>query len=258
MLMLSRRDFLTGTVELPSKEHFHLFLLAGQSNMAGRGEVEEQDRVADPRVLSLDTHGQWAPAVDPLHWDKPAIVGVGVGRTFGIQVADRRPEITVGLIPGAAGGSPIITWEPGGYWEQTDSHPWDDAIRRAKHAMGAGVLKAILWHQGESDSQEGEAELYEERLHALVRRFRAELNAPDAPFVAGQLGQFPDRPWDEPRRTVDTAHEALPDNVPNTAFVSSKGLTHKGDGVHFDSASLREFGRRYAAAYHELAEAGAR
>ena len=38
---------------LPDREHFHLFLLAGQSNMAGRGIVEEQDRVVHPRVLTL-------------------------------------------------------------------------------------------------------------------------------------------------------------------------------------------------------------
>ena len=41
-------------VQLPEKKNFHLFLLVGQSNMAGRGAVSAEDRVADPRVLTLN------------------------------------------------------------------------------------------------------------------------------------------------------------------------------------------------------------
>ena len=59
----------------------HLFLLAGQSNMAGRGEVEAQDRATHPRIWMLDRHGQWVPAADPLHFDKP-VAGVGPGLAF--------------------------------------------------------------------------------------------------------------------------------------------------------------------------------
>ena len=60
---------------------FHLFLLAGQSNMAGRGDVEEQDRVPHPRVFMLTKNNEWKPAVDPLHFDK-SVAGVGLGKTF--------------------------------------------------------------------------------------------------------------------------------------------------------------------------------
>lgn len=242
-------------VELPSKEQFHLFLLAGQSNMAGRGAVAPQDRVSHPRLLALDKHGYWVPAVDPLHFDKPGMVGVGPGRTFGIEVAESDPEITVGLIPCAAGGSPITVWDPRKYWEQTNSHPYDDAIRRTSQAMEAGVLKGILWHQGESDSKPGEAELYQQRLHALIQRFRDELNPPNLPFIAAQLGQFETCPWDNYRHIVNDAHQLLPGKVPNTAFVPSDGLTDTGDDVHFDAASHRELGRRYARAYLELTAA---
>lgn len=71
-------------VPLPAKENFHLFLLVSQSNMAGRGEVTADDQRPDPRVLMLDKEGRWVPAVDPMHFDKPAVVGVGLGRTFGL------------------------------------------------------------------------------------------------------------------------------------------------------------------------------
>lgn len=238
-------------VELPPREQFHLFLLVGQSNMAGRGIVEAQDRIPHPRVLMLNKDGQWLRAVDPMHFDKAA-AGVGLGRTFGIQVAEASPDITVGLIPCAVGGSPIDAWKPGEFYAPTASHPWDDAIRRAKLALQSGVLKGILWHQGESDANDKLAPAYEAKLHDLIQRLRAELRAPDVPFLAGQMGQFPDSPWNDAHKQVDKAHRDLPRRVSHTAFVSSEGLQHKGDKVHFDAASYREFGKRYAEAYAKL------
>ena len=93
---------------------------------------------------------------------------------------------------------------------------------------------------------------YEARLHDLITRLRAELRAPTVPFIAGQLGQFADNPWNAFKRQVDQVHRELPARVPHTAFVSSDGLKHKGDKVHFDADSYRELGRRYAKAYLEL------
>jgi hypothetical protein len=238
----------TPTPVPPTKEAFHLFLLVGQSNMAGRGKVDPQDRLPTAGVLMLDKARTWVPAVDPMHFDKP-IAGVGLGRAFAARIAEANPGATIGLIPAAAGGSPIDTWQPGGYHDQTKSHPWDDAIARARVALQAGTLKAILWHQGESDATPALAPAYETKLHALIARFRTTLDAPDVPFIVGQLGQFTDAPWDDARRTVDAAHRALPGQVRRTAFVSSDGLVHTGDKVHFDSVSLRELGRRYADAY---------
>lgn len=239
--------------ELPTKDKFHLFLLAGQSNMAGRGRVAEQDKIPHSRVFALNKANEWVPAKDPIHFDK-SVAGVGLGRTFGMALADRDPSIAVGLIPCAAGGSPISSWEPGGYHGQTRSHPYDDAVRRTTIAMQKGTLKAVLWHQGESDSQPEKAKAYADKLEALIERFRAEFDSPDLPFIAGQLGRFADRPWDDARELVNSVHESLPKKVKNTAFVPSTGLTHKGDKVHFDAKSMREFGKRYARAYLDLVE----
>jgi hypothetical protein len=240
---------------LPTKARFRLFLLVGQSNMAGRGAVTPADREPHPRVLMLDKAGAWVPAVDPMHFDKPDVVGVGLGRAFATALTDNDPAITVGLIPAAVGGSPIDAWRPGVLYRPTNSHPWDDAIARARQAMQAGTLAGILWHQGESDATPELAPLYEARLHDLIARFRSTLEAPDVPFIAGQLGRFPDQPWDDARRQVDEAHGRLPDTVHRTAFVSAEGLVHKGDGVHFDADSYRELGRRYAAAYRSTGAA---
>ncbi len=237
---------------LPPKNQFHLFLLVGQSNMAGRGVVEEADRTADPRVLMLDKAGEWVPAVDPMHFDKP-IAGVGLGRTFGRFIADATPGVIVGLIPCAVGGSPIDSWRPGEFYEPTGSHPWDDALRRTKLALQSGELKGILWHQGESDSNAELASTYEAKLHDLIRRLRSELDTPQVPFMVGQMGRFADNPWDEARELVNRAHQELPARVPRTAFVTSTGLQHKGDKIHFDTASYHEFGKRYFEAYQTIA-----
>ena len=237
---------------LPPKENFHLFLLIGQSNMAGRGAVTPADKIPHARVLMLNQAGEWVPAVDPLHFDKPAAVGVGLGRSFAAVVAETTPGVTIGLIPCAVGGSPIDAWKPGVFYQPTQSHPWDDAMRRAKVALSSGTLRGILWHQGESDSTRELAPAYEAKFHDLITRVRAELHAPAVPFIAGQLGRFADSPWNEFKTQVDQAHRDLPHKVPHTAFVSAEGLKDKGDKTHFDSDSYREFGRRYAEAYLKL------
>ena len=239
-------------IAVPEKDKFHLFLLVGQSNMAGRGVIEEQDKHAHPRLLTLSKELSWQSAKAPLHFDKPGVAGVGPGDTFGRDIAEALPDVTIGLIPCAVGGSPIDSWVEGAFYQPTKSHPWDDAIQRAKYAMRFGELKGILWHQGESDSKTGLAESYERKLHLLIERLRSELNATNVPFIAGQMGQFKERPWSEDKKRVDLAHRRLESRVTQTAYVDSDGLQHKGDEVHFDSASYRELGHRYAKAWLEL------
>lgn len=236
---------------LPTKDKFYLFLLVGQSNMAGRGVVEEQDKVVNPRVLMLSKEGQWVPAMDPMHFDKPA-AGVGLGKTFGQIIADANPGVTIGLIPCAVGGSPIDAWKPGVFYPPTKSHPWDDMVKRVETALPAGTLKGILWHQGESDSTAELAPTYGEKLHDLINRLRELVKAPEVPFIAGQMGKFDGVPWSPEKVLVDKAHQDLPKSATRTAFVTAEGLNHKGDKVHFDSAAYRELGKRYAAAYLQM------
>jgi hypothetical protein len=228
-----------------SRARFDVVLLVGQSNMAGRGRVSAEDRVIVPHVSMLDRAGEWVPAVDPMHFDKPG-AGVGPGRTFGIELA-RASGHDVGLVPAAVGGSSITLWVPGAYDPITHSHPYDDALRRARIALRRGALVAILWHQGESDANAQNAPEYEQRLRALITRFRADLSAPDVPVLIGQLGQF--RPWTANDSTIDKAHRDVARTMPHVAFVPSNGLKDQGDALHFDAASARELGRRFASAY---------
>ena len=231
-------------------KNFHLYLLIGQSNMAGRGQVKDEDKTPHPRVFSLNKAREWIPAVDPLHFDKP-IAGVGPGLNFGKVMADHNPHISVGPIPCAAGGSPMSVWKIGAHWHQTDSHPYDDAIERTKLAMHRGVLKGILWHQGESDAKEENAGTYEDNLADLISRLRTDLNSPEVSFVAGTLADYmvERNPY---ARIVNEAIMRIPQRVKNTAYVESQGLTHKGDDLHFNTESARELGRRYAEAMLRL------
>ncbi len=228
----------------------HIFLLAGQSNMAGRGELSDIDRALHPRVFVLDKNDNWVTATEPIHFDKPKVRGTGPGLAFAKEIAKQNPEIRIGLVPTAVGGSGIQTWVPGGYHEKTGLYPWDDAVRRLRVAMQSGELKAVLWHQGESDSRPESANLYEARLHDLIRRFRNVAGNDKLPFIVGQLGQF--KEWSDGRQLVNAVHENVPAHFENTRFVSSDDLTHIGDKTHFDAASARELGRRYADAYADI------
>ena len=214
-----------------------LFLLIGQSNMAGRGVVEARDKQPITHVYALTKELEWKPAMDPLHFDKPDIAGVGLGRSFARELAKANPAAAIGLIPAAFGGTSLEEWKPGGKL-------YNDAIARTRAAMKSGKLRGILWHQGEADSgKEENAKSYRERWTKVIGSLREDLNAANVPVVVGQLGEFYTGAF---ARTVDEQLAIIPLQVPRTAFVSSAGLKAKSDNVHFDSPSLREFGRRYA------------
>lgn len=210
-----------------------VFLLTGQSNMAGRGVIEEQDKVPLPGISVLTKERIWAPAIDPLHFDKPTIVGVGLGRSFAATVQKQDGLKEIGLVPAAFGGSSLQEWSPG-------SAHFTNAVERTKAA--GGRLRGILWHQGETDSRAGLDSTYAERWLVVMKALRKEVG--DVPIVVGELGQF------QPNyRAVNEQLASLVVKLPRVAFVSSEGLNAKADGIHFDSSALREFGRRFAHAW---------
>ena len=220
----------------------HLFLLIGQSNMAGRGKVEPQDTVTNPRIWMLTKNVTWVLAKDPLHFDKPA-AGVGLASEFARTLAKADPAITIGLIPCAFGGTSLDQWNPKGQL-------YKDALTRTREAMKKGKLAGILWHQGESDINVRKVNPpapYAVRFAAMIAQLRQDLDAPDVPVVVGELGRY--------RPTFEAFNATLPamvQQVPNCALATSEDLTDRGDNLHFNSASLRIFGQRYAAAFLKL------
>ncbi|RXK50664.1 sialate O-acetylesterase [Aquirufa rosea] len=224
--------------------NFHIYILIGQSNMAGRGEmIEPFASEQHERVQMLNAQNKFVQAKHPMHFDKPSIVGVGPGLRFGIEMAEHRPDIKIGLIPCAVGGTSINSWKIQGYDEATKTHPLDDAIQRIMAAKPFGVIKGIIWHQGESDSSPQARIDYIPKLQALIRLLRELIQQPNLPFVAGELGYFNSN-YQEFNQILTVL------NSPNhhTALVSAQGLEAKADNIHFNSSSANILGKRYAEA----------
>ena len=216
-----------------------LYLLIGQSNMAGRATIDAQSENTSDAIMMLDKNNNWVVAKDPLHFDKP-YAGVGPGLSFAQAMLEGKKDIKIGLIPCSWGGSPIKVWSPGAkYFE---NFPYDEAIQRAKTAMQNGTLKGILWHQGESDNDPVRSAVYLSKLKSLISNLRRDLNAPNLPFIAGEIGYF------NKENFINQIVGQLPKEVENTTVVSAKDLVDKGDQLHFNTASAHELGKRYAAA----------
>ena len=199
-----------------------LFLLIGQSNMAGRGKVEAQDQVENPHVFMLTKDLQWVPAKDPLHFDKRT-AGVGPGSQFAREISKADPAATIGLIPCAVGGTSLDQWQPGGAL-------YNAAVVRTRAAMQQGALAGILWHQGEADSGDpNKVASYAQRFATMIGRLRKDLAAEQVPVVMGELihGYKSNDP-------LNVALAAAAKLVPACALAKSDGLGKQA--LHFDAA----------------------
>ncbi len=221
----------------PAPKQMKLFLLIGQSNMAGRGKVEAQDQVENPHIFMLTKDLKWVPAKDPLHFDKP-VAGVGPGSEFAREIQKANPDATIGLIPCAVGGTSLDQWKAGGALYKT-------AIERTREAMKHGSLAGILWHQGEADSAPDKAATYADRFDTMIGQLRKDLKADVVPVVMGELVHG--------HGTNDAVNVELAKaakKVPLCGLASSEGLGNKA--LHFNSADARTLGQRYAVEFLKL------
>jgi hypothetical protein len=224
---------------------FHVFLLLGQSNMAGYARAQEADKVEDARVrvLGFDNcaatgrqQGEWDVAVPPLH--ECGVGALGPGDYFAKTLIDTLPEgDTIGLVPCAISGERI---EP---FLKDGGSRYDWLVSRAENAqqMG-GVIEGMLFHQGESNCGDGS---WPGKVNALVTDLRADLGLGDAPFLAGELV------YDGDCANHNPLVRELPDVVSNAFVVSAEGLAlDPADtqwNLHFGHAATLTFGQRYAA-----------
>lgn len=214
-----------------------VYLLIGQSNMAGRAPYGAADAAPIKNVYLLNDKDEWEIAKNPLNRystirKEISMQRLGPGYSFAISMQQYAPQQRFGLVVNAKGGSAIKEWDE-------DAHFYQEAIRRAKIAAETGTLKGILWHQGETDFEDAD---YLAKLTALIGRLRADLGNPNLPFVAGQINNID---------LINAQIEALPKHVPFTGFVSSDGLIAV-DQWHFDIDSVKLMGRRYAEQIQQL------
>ena len=214
------------------KQKLHVYLLIGQSNMAGRAPFTEDESKPIERCFLLDNSGQWEPASNPLNRYSTirkdlSKQKMGPGYSFALEMLDIDKDINLGLVVNARGGSEIEQWAEGSKFYQ-------EALRRVSEAQKTGTLKGILWHQGEANVEDPDK--YIDKLTELVTRFRKDLAMPELPFIAGQIDGVP---------SINEQTAMLPDRLPFTGFVSSEGLTIFEEW-HFDAASVKLMGKRYA------------
>ena len=221
----------------------NIFLLLGQSNMAGRGDLNDVPAIADDRIEMFRNH-EWLKAHEPLHQDNKHIAGIGAGMSFAQKLITHDLNIKIGLLPCAKGWTSISDWMPG-------TPLYSNALSITKEAMLQGELKGILWHQGENDTFNfPDALAYGDRLTKIILGLRNDLNIQDLPFISGELGYFLSHLKEfECVAQVNHHLNDLKNSIKNYGCINAKGLKPKSDKIHFDSKSLRTMGMRFAQEY---------
>jgi hypothetical protein len=233
------------------KENVWVFLMAGQSNMAGRGAIEAQDLVTDPRILSIDEQGAWITAKEPLHFYEPAGAGLDCGMSFARELLQYVPDsVCIAMIPCAVGGSSVYQWL--GDSVHRGVQLLTNFKQKVQISTGKGVIKAVLWHQGERNANADDIASYKEALNNLFFKFRTLTARHDLPIIMGELGRFAEPPEKQSYfNDINDIIHSVAGEDPHIYYISSEGLTDKGDNLHFDARSQRELGRRYAQKYKE-------
>ncbi len=224
----------------------HAFLIIGQSNMAGRGSLAEAEPLDNcGGRLKVLRNGRWQTMYRPVNPDRP-FSGTCLAESFAKAYAEEHPDVTVGIVPCADGGTSLDQWREG-------SLLFDNAVNCAKLAMRTSHLVGILWHQGEGDCGETLYPLYFDKITAIMSALRSALGAENVPLVVGGLGDFlKDRAESPALANYPHVNEALvrfAESAHRTAFASAEGLTSNPDNLHFNHASLMAFGLRYYTAF---------
>jgi len=240
-----------------------LFILAGQSNMCGRGRAEpgyvsDTNTPRKRKLLALDGNCVWNVAngsvytyenyPDQMTFINPEKVGLGPGLRFAQRVAEEIDGSSeIGLVPTAVGGSEIKQWHP------ESGKLYKDAIRRIREAQKRGVIRALLWHQGESDSTENKCSMYAERLREVIAGFRRDLDAPDLLVLVGTLGNFLDLHFAKNMfgqwMVVNEQIREVAKEDSRVYIVEAEDLLSGGDNLHFSADSAQRLGERYFSVY---------
>ena len=219
-------------------------LMIGQSNMAGRGFINEVPMICNERILMLRNAG-WQMMAEPINYDRPN-AGIGLAGSFAAMWCMEHEGEQIGLIPCAEGGSSLDDWA-------VDKNLFKNAVIQAGFAMQDSELIGILWHQGESDSYGGGYQTYYKKLQVIIESLRKELNAFEVPLIIGGLGDFLGKNGFGLNCTeYELVNEQLlkfAREQENSCFVTAEGLTPNPDGLHMDAVSQRRFGVRYYEAF---------
>jgi len=239
--------------------NFHIYLAFGQSNMEGQGTIESQDKTVDPRFQMLSTIdnfngrklGTWNDAIPPLA-NKHG--GLGPTDYFGRTLVEKLdPQIKVGVVVVAVAGCSIVLFDPPvsqSYWNQQagwfmdivkdyGDDPYQRLVDMAKKAKEDGVIKGIIFHQGETDEGDSDWPNKVKKVYdRLVKDVGLDANIP---FFAGEV------PYQGSSKGTNNNIRKLPQQSKNFYLVSAEGLNDLDMmRIHFSSQGYRDFGKRYA------------
>lgn len=253
-----------------------LWILAGQSNMEGNGDLVDVQQPL-PQVHSFDMADQWVVAkeplytlvgaVDPVYWSKneqgqperytgqkleqyiaARKRGAGLGLPFAGEMF-RRTGVPIGLIPCALGGASMDQWDPA-LKDKGGESLYGSMIRRVSAA--GGKVKGVLWYQGESDTTPEAAPKFLDRFRKFVASLRTDLNAPNLPFYYVQLGRFVSAGSPAGWNLVQTMQLKAESMIPFTGMVASVDC-RLDDPIHISTQGLKRLARRLAnLATHDL------
>ena len=229
-------------VNLPnSKDSLLIYLMAGQSNMAGRGIIEGQDINQYSSILSMNKDNEFVRAREPLHFYQPNLDVLSCGTSFAKKLRSlyNKPA-KIGMIPCAVGSSSMEEWL---YDSVRVVALYTNLLLRAKKGRERGVLQGILWHQGEADASDSSYKKYQLNLTAFVQKVRNDLAMPELPFIIGKLPSFNK---DKYRDSINIAIERTAQSLQNVYVIETADLTGKADSLHFDAPAQRRLGERFA------------
>lgn len=229
-----------------AEDHADLYLLMGQSNMSGRGRLDAALPLRADGVWMYSNAGEWKPAVEPVDDATGQVdsvsadpdAGYGPALAFGLHLR-RASGRTIGLVPCAKNGSTANEWLPA----TSRDTLYGSCLARAREARGHGVVRGVVWYQGESDAMaETLLRSWAGKFESIVAALRKDLNDNDLPVVFAQLGPNPQDPrfpfWDAMKTVqsdiaIPRVHMIQTDDVP-------------ADGVHLTAEGSFVVGRRFA------------
>ncbi len=114
-MMLAVASNAVGQTEVEQRQ---VFLLIGQSNMSGRAPIEKQDEAPIEGCELLNASGEWEPATNPLNrystiGKRLSMQKLGPGYGFAKRWRELHPDMTLGLVVNARGGTKIAAWARG-------------------------------------------------------------------------------------------------------------------------------------------------
>ena len=255
-----------------------IWLLAGQSNMEGVGDLIDVEKPSD-KVNSFNQSDEWVGAKEPLHelpsasdrvhWRKNAAgqlerltgeelekfrtnrkKGAGLALPFAIEY-EKRTGIPVGLFPCAHGGTSMAQWSPDLKDKAGDSL-YGATIRRAALV---GPIKGILWYQGESDANPTVGPIFQQKFEQMVAAFRKDLNQPDLPFHYVQIGRHVNNTNIQPWNLVQEAQRLAEARLGNSVMFSAID-SDLDDEIHVSTQDHKRLGRAMAAVASGKAKKG--